>query len=64
MAKFILNIQSGIIHSGDELCAPCKNMKLENKKVFETYEEAKHYYNGNKVGSPCGRCMKEGEPKE
>ena len=60
MAKYILNIKTGIIHNAIMPCAHCKRTKEGNKKYFEIYEEAINFFEGkNKKGEPCGICLKD-----
>ena len=59
MEKYILNIQTGTIHSANKPCFRCKNMKESNKKYFTVYKDAVDYFEGGaKKGKPCGICLK------
>lgn len=62
--KYLLNIKTGIIHNGDTPCYQGKRMKEDNKKYFETLEEAVNYYGGDRKGVCCGICLKGRKNKE
>lgn len=60
MKKFLLNIQSGVIHSGISPCYQGKMMSEANKKWFDKFSDAVNFYEGKtKTGVPCCRCLKE-----
>ncbi len=60
MKRYLLNIKSGTIHKGDDLCYQGRTMAEFNKKWFDEYTEAVNYYEGkSKKGCPCGKCLKE-----
>ena len=60
MPKYVLNIRTRTIHSGEKPCAQCKRTNAGNKKYFEKYEDAVNFYEGkNSKGKPCGVCLKD-----
>lgn len=60
MAKYILNIKTGKVHSGITPCAPCRRSAEGNKKYFDDYEQAVNFFEGKtEKGRPCDLCLKE-----
>ncbi len=60
MKRYLLNISTGTIHSGENPCYQGRVMAEFNKKWFDEYLEAVNYFEGKrKKGCPCGRCLKE-----
>ena len=59
MAKYILNIKTGVIHNAVMPCAQCQRTNEGNKKYFEIYDEAVNFFEGKiSKGKPCGICLK------
>ena len=57
---YLLNISTGKIHSALHPCARAKRMAEANKKYFEDYESAVHYFEGRvKKGEACNLCLRE-----
>lgn len=57
---YLLNINTGKIHSAKTPCARAKKMAVANRKYFENYEEAENYFEGKaKKGTPCVYCFPE-----
>lgn len=58
--NYLLNINTGKIHSATNPCNCAKRMAEANKKYFEEYEEAVNYFEGKAVkGEPCSLCFPE-----
>ncbi len=55
---YILHIKNGTIHSFEHPCGNAKRMKESNKQIFEKYEDAVNFFEGDKKGEPCMNCLK------
>lgn len=55
---YLLNIKTGMIHSGTNPCARVKRMAEANKKYFDKYEDAVNYFEGKeRKGVACAICF-------
>lgn len=64
MYKYIINIKTGAIHNAINPCSACKRMIEANKKMFNSYDDAENYFEGDKKGTPCGVCLGGQRPTE
>ena len=59
MKRYLLNLDKKTIHNGLDLCYAAKRMKKSNQKLFDKYEDAENYYEGDmEKGHICGVCFK------
>ncbi len=54
--KYLLHLKNGTIHLTHATCPHVKKMNADNKKFFDKYDEAVHFFEGDKKGHPCGTC--------
>ncbi|MCH5267336.1 MAG: hypothetical protein J1E62_03240 [Lachnospiraceae bacterium] len=60
MKKYLLNINSGVIHDGKNPCHQGKTAADFNKKEFDKLSDAMNYFEGKgKKGRPCEKCLKD-----
>lgn len=60
VARYLLNINSRTIHDASSNNKRCKLSLMQdcNKKLFDSYWEAKNYLPvGKKMTSPCSFCL-------
>lgn len=57
--RYLLNIRTGKIHDGENLCYHGRNIAEENQKWSNSFEELVDFFEGSKKGVACGVCCKE-----
>lgn len=56
--RYLLNIKTGKIHDGENLCYRGRSMSEENQKWADSLDELVNFYEGNKKGIACAVCLK------
>ena len=57
---FLLNVNSRTVHNADSKDKRCRIQQIQdgNKKLFQTYQEAKEYLpKGKRNTAPCSFCL-------
>lgn len=56
--RYLLNLKSGKIHDGKNLCSQGSRIAEENRKWSDSFEELVDFFEGGKKGVACGICCK------
>lgn len=59
--QYLLNISTGKIHDGKNLCFQGRRIAPENQKWSDSFEELVDFYEGDKKGIACSICSKNKE---
>lgn len=58
--KYLMNLHTGIIHSGKQPCASGQNMAEKNRIWSDNLNELENFFEGDKKkGVLCARCFHE-----